>query len=98
MNRTIDPAAHKVLFLDDQAIESAIGLRLTLHQPEKQGAIIRPDRSRDQTLVQSSTVPQWNSETDSWEWWYAAFYGDAPYQDQGRRSGPTITMRLRPMA
>lgn len=83
MNRTIDPAAHKVLFLDDQAIESAIGLRLTLHQPEKQGAIICPDRSRDQTLVQSATVPQWNSETDSWEWWYAAFYGDAPYQGPG---------------
>ena len=79
----IDPAKYKQLFLDDHAIENLKGIRRILHQPKKYGPVIQPDRSKDQTLVQSSTCPNWNPEINRWEWWYAGFYDDAPYQGPG---------------
>ena len=73
----IHPERHKQLFLDDHAVESAAGVTRTLHQPEKQGAVLRGDVSAGQTGVQSRSSPQWNSDRQVWEWWYWAFY-DAP--------------------
>jgi len=72
----IHPERHKQLFLDDHAIESTTGLTRRLHQPEKQGAVLRPDVSVGQTAVQSRSSPQWNSESRVWEWWYWAFYDE----------------------
>ena len=79
----IDPAKYKQLFLDDHAIENLKGIRRILHQPKKHGPVIQPDRSKDQTLVQSSTCPNWNPEINRWEWWYSGFYDDAPDQGPG---------------
>ena len=79
----IRPDRHKELFLDDYAIESTSGVQRTLHQPEKQGPVLAPDRSREQVLVQSSSSPQWNPEKGIWEWWHIAFYDEPPYQGPG---------------
>ena len=83
MTKLLDAARYKQLFLDDHAIESTQGVVRRLHQPERQGPVLKPDRSRDQTLVQSASVPQWNPEKDLWEWWYLGFYDAAPYQGPG---------------
>ena len=79
----IDAGKNKQLFLDDHAIDSTSGIVRTLHQPSRYGPVIKPNRSRQQTLVQSASVPQWNSESNLWEWWYLAFYDTAPYQGPG---------------
>ena len=76
----IDPIKHKQLFLDDHAVQDINGLGRILHQPDKQEPVIRPDKSRDQSIVQSESPPLWNPEERIWEWWYTAFYDDAPYQ------------------
>ncbi len=78
--KIIDPFTNKQLFLDDYAIENLDGLVKVLHQPKKCGTIIAPDRSKEQTLVQSSTSPNWNPDINRWEWWYAGFYDEAPVQ------------------
>ena len=49
------------------------GLQRVLQQPVNTGPVIRPDRSRGEFAVQSSSVPQWNSEKSLWEWWYKGF-------------------------
>ena len=64
----IDPKKYRQLFIDDYAIENKTGVKQTLHPPEKCGPVIRPDRSRGQSSIQSRTAPQWNSEKDIWEW------------------------------
>lgn len=69
----IDPIRHRQLFLDDGAIEGMTSLRRVLHQPARSGPVIRPDRSQGERAVQSSSVPQWNSERKIWEWWYKGF-------------------------
>ena len=57
---TIHPGRNKQLFLDDDAIESKYGLRRKLNQPERVGAIIRPDFQRGQGALQTASPPQWN--------------------------------------
>ena len=69
---TIHPGRNKQLFLDDDAIESKYGLRRKLNQPERVGAIIRPDFQRGQGALQTASPPQWNPEKGVWEWWYRA--------------------------
>ena len=83
MTKLLDAATYKQLFLDDHAIESTQGVVRRLHQPERQGPVLKPDRSRQQTLVQSASVPQWNPDKGLWEWWYLGFYDAAPYQGPG---------------
>ena len=75
-HNAIHPERHKQLFLDDHAVESMDGVTRTLHQPEKQGAVLRGDVSAGQTGVQSRSSPQWNSDRQLWEWWYWAFYDE----------------------
>ena len=70
----IDPSKNKQLFLDDHAIETTSGVERKLHQPHKLGPIIRPDTGIGQAHVQSSTAPQWNSETERWEMVISAAY------------------------
>ena len=70
----IYPRRHKQLFLDDDAIETKYGLRRTLNKPDRVGPVMRPDRSRGQVTLQSSSTPQWHSEKGVWEWWYRAGY------------------------
>ncbi len=75
----INPVQHKQLFLDDDAIASMEGVKRTLHQPEKQGPVIKPDHSQEQVSLQSRSAPQWNPEKDFWEWWYWGNYTVPPH-------------------
>ena len=75
----IHPEQHRQLFLDDAAIDEMHGVHRTLHQPEKCGPVIRPDRSQNQVSLQSRSVPQWHPEKRCWEWWYWASYPTEPY-------------------
>ncbi len=68
--KLIDPKQHRQLFLDDGALEKTIGTYRTLHQPRKVGPVVRPDRKRGETGLQSRISPQWNSEKSLWEWWF----------------------------
>ncbi len=69
----IHPHLHRQLFLDDGAIESAIGLERVLHRPDRCGPVLLPDSTRGEKHVQSGSVPQWNPEKSLWEWWYKGF-------------------------
>ena len=83
----IDPYVHRQLFLDDHAIEESSGVRRVLHQPERLGAILKPDVSRGQMGLQSKSPPWWNPELRVWEWWYWAMYDEVPgqmYASEGR--------------
>ena len=66
----INPKKYRQLFLDEGAVESKTGVRQKLHQPEKCGPVVLPDRSRGETAIQSRISPQWNSEKELWEWWF----------------------------
>lgn len=79
----INPGMYRQLFLDDHAVESSEGVIRRLHQPKRLGPVIKPDRSRNETLIQTSSSPQWNTEKKLWEWWYLGFYDAAPYQGPG---------------
>ena len=75
MGETIlQPAKNKQLFLDDHAIHSTSGVTRRLGRLEKLGPVLRPDRSRGQTGLQSRSSPIWNPEKDLWEWWHMAVY------------------------
>lgn len=75
----LDVTKHKQLFLDDYAIESMEGVKRTLHQPDKQGPVLRADVDAGQTAVQSRNSPQWNSDKELWEWFYWSYYEFPPY-------------------
>lgn len=79
----LDVHRYRQLFLDDHALEVTKGVVRRLHSPERQGPVLRPDRTLNQTMVQSSSVPQWNPDKNLLEWWYSVFYDAAPYQGPG---------------
>ena len=80
-DKPIHPDRHRQLFLDDGAIESVAGLRRSLHQPTRQGPVLRTNRARGELHVQSGSTPQWNSERGIWEWWYSGFTTMTEAQD-----------------
>ncbi len=49
----------KQLFLDDHIVQEISGLRRTMHQPVKRGAVLRPDIPSDGSLVQIRSAPMW---------------------------------------
>ena len=59
----LDVCKYRQLFLDDHAIESNAGVVRRLHQPDRHGHVLKADRSRQQTLVQRASVPQWKMLT-----------------------------------
>ena len=60
------------LFLDDYAISSMKHLTKTLHQPEKRGAVITPQRPWEKYLVQTRSVPAWDEELNLFKLWVNA--------------------------
>ena len=82
----IDPKRYRQLFLDDGAVESKKGVYQKLHQPEKCGPVVRPDRSRGETAIQSRISPQWNSEKKLWEWWFGSDYATSEDAEHWERT------------
>ena len=80
------------LFLDDADIDSVDGLKMTMHQPNKKGAVIRSDpfmalrAGRDDGPAyrpQTRTAPVWDAEAELWKFWTIGAKLDA---DNGRSS------------
>ena len=70
---TVGPGDRQ-LFLDDRAVQKMSGLKRTMHQLEKRGAVIKPDVPSDGCRVQTySTSPMWVPEEGVYKMVYMAF-------------------------
>ena len=56
------------LFLDDHGISKIDGLQRTLHQPEKRGAVIKPNQPWETTL-QTRCAPVWDEQAKRYKLW-----------------------------
>jgi hypothetical protein len=61
------------LFLDDFGIEEITNLSRKMHQPEKQGLILKPDIPSDGEGLQIFSAPMWDQEEDIYKLVYAAY-------------------------
>jgi hypothetical protein len=68
-------ARQKQLFLDDYVIGKVRNLRRTLHQPAKnpETAILRPEHSWENLVVQTRNAPFWDPQAGVWKLYYLAF-------------------------
>ncbi len=66
----------KQLFLDNHVVRETSNLRRTMHQPEKRGAVIRPDLPSDGTLVQIRCAPVWVPDEQVYKIIYTAYTMD----------------------
>ena len=58
------------LFLDDYAVQEVSGLVRTMHQPEKKGAVIKPDPANPEVnCIQIRTAPIWDPQKKVWKLW-----------------------------
>ena len=72
---SLQPGQHQ-LFLDDYLIERMEGLKRTMHQPEKKGAVLRPVGATDGIRVQTASAPVWVPDEGVFKLFYMAF----PYE------------------
>ena len=77
-------SGRRQLFLDDYAISSVKNLTRTLHQPEKRGAVITPQRPWEKYLVQTRSVPAWDEERNVFQLWVNAIDREPDFM-----AGPT---------
>ena len=66
------PVGERQLFLDDVGIAKIGNLKRTMHQPNKKGAVIRPNRSLGIHYVQIRMAPIWHPEKKVWQIWDCA--------------------------
>ena len=66
------PTGQRQLFIDDVDIERIVNLDRTMHQPDKQGAVIRPDRALGIKTLQIRMNPIWSPEKKVWQIWDCA--------------------------
>ena len=62
------PLGQRQLFLDDYGVVRIEHLTRTLHQPEKKGAVIRPDRPWESAL-QTRCAPAWDPKEEVFKLW-----------------------------
>ena len=72
------------LFLDDYAISTMNNLTKTLHQPEKKGAVISPERPWERYLLQTRSAPAWDEEKKIFKLWVNAIDREPDFM-----AGPT---------
>ena len=53
------PAGERQLFLDDYLVAEINNLTHTMHQPDKKGAVIRPDWRMGEGCLQTRSAPCW---------------------------------------
>lgn len=67
------------LFFDDTLVEPTTQLRSTLHQPRKQGAVLKPDAPADGNRIQTyGTVPMWVPDEQLFKMIYMGFHPETP--------------------
>ena len=57
------------LFLDDFVIEEMSNLTLTMHRPEKKGAVIRPNWQEGEASIQTRSAPFWDPVEGVFKLW-----------------------------
>lgn len=65
------------LFLDDHGVSSLEGLTRTMHQPQKRGAVVRPDIPADGWLIQIRSAPVWDPRAGEYKLYYLAYPDNA---------------------
>ena len=63
------PLGERQLFLDDHGIACITHLVRTMHQPEKKGAVIRPNVDRGEAVLQTRSAPAWDPEAGLFKLW-----------------------------
>jgi len=66
------------LFLDDYAVDTMENLTRTLHQPDKKGAVIKPEKLWEKQAVQTRSMPAWDEKSKLFKLWVNASDG-RPY-------------------
>src|SRR5262245_50415585 len=61
------PVGRRQLFLDDYVVAELQGLKRTLHQPRKLGAVIRG--STPSETIQIRTAPVWDKDANVYKLW-----------------------------
>ena len=103
------PAAFQVepgirqLFLDDVGVEKIDGLKHTMHQPRKRGAVIRS--SNPEQTIQTRTAPVWDPASKLFKFWVLGIddkFWQSPdglhwVPDRKRTCGPTWSCTIRMM-
>jgi hypothetical protein len=62
------PAEERQLFLDDYLVASTSGLQKTMHQPEKKGAVVFPNKPWE-TSLQTRCAPAWDENEKIYKLW-----------------------------
>lgn len=63
------PVGQRQLFLDDDCIQATVGLRKSMHQPVKKGAVILPDQPWDQDILETRSAPAWDEKEQKYKIW-----------------------------
>lgn len=58
---SVRPGQHE-LFLDDGGIAEMENLKRSMHQPDKKGAVIRPNPQMGEDIIQIRTAPIWDPQ------------------------------------
>jgi hypothetical protein len=61
---------HRLLFIDPSVLQGATGITLKMHQPDKVGALIRPDLPWEGNEIQIRSAPIWSDQEHLWKIWY----------------------------
>ena len=69
-------AGQRQLFLDDYGIERIEHLVRAMHQPDKKGAVIRPNFEKGETLQQTWCAPAWDPEEKLFKLWVITTFSD----------------------
>ena len=67
-NEPLDLGSQRQLFLDDYIVERIDGLKRTMHQPAKRGAVIKPDQEWEVSL-QTRCAPAWDEQRKVFKLW-----------------------------
>ena len=62
------PPGQRQLFMDDYGVAKIDNLERTMHQPEKRGAVVKPDRPGEMSL-QTRCVPAWDQKEKIFKLW-----------------------------
>ncbi len=71
-------AHQRQLFLDDFVVAEMHGLSRVMHQPEKRGAVLKPEGALDGEFIQSRSAPMWDPDRQQWVLVYIACTVDRP--------------------
>jgi len=70
------PIGQRQLFLDDYGVGKIENLTRTMHQPDKKGAVIRPNLEKGETSLQTRCAPAWDPKEKLYKLWMLTSISD----------------------